>query len=232
MSVRFTATTQRYSATTGIPAGNVFTATCWAYISVSRATYSALWSLSIPAGYPNPRTECTTSSDGTTLTVVDSAPILVGAFANTVGTWFRLGVVINGASCTVYCAPVGSALTSASSGSFAPNSAPTFLSIGTEASGAAAFFNGRIAAFKMWQAVLTLAEVTAELAQFAPVRAGNLLRYHPFHVAETADYSGNGNTLAGGTGATTEADPPIPEAVPPWQQVVVNRAALIRASSW
>jgi hypothetical protein len=214
MSVRFSANTQRYTTSTGIPAGNVFTATCWAYVSVDRNTWSALWSLSTTTGSPNPRTELSTTNDGTTLCVVDSVPNIVGAYAYTVGAWFKAAVVVNGTNMTIYSAAAGATLTATSLGTFAPNTAPTFLSIGSDPPvGSNSWLNGRISSFKMWQAVLSVPEMEIELSQFSAVRTANLLRSHPFRVAETTDYSGNGNTLSGGTGATTEADPPISDPV-------------------
>lgn len=172
-------------------------------------------------GAPNARTEMTTTGDGTTLTVVDSVVNFVGNFTNTVGQWVATAVVVNGGACTVYFGTDAGALTSASLGSgFGSHTAPTLLSIGTNGPGDN-FVNGRVANFKMWQAVLTLGEIQADLASWSAVRTANLLRHHKFQVAETTDYSGNGNTLSGGTGAITEADPPIiipynpPTGMPP-----------------
>lgn len=89
----------------------------------------------------------------------------------------------------------------------------TQLRIGESVFGAE-WWRGRVANFKVWNAALTQAEIENELAQYVPHRTANLLRWHPFLIAETTDYSGADRTLTGGTGATTEDGPPIPWHVP------------------
>ena len=70
-----------------------------------------------------------------------------------------------------------------------------------------------MAAFKVWQAVLTTAEMTAEMRCYIPQRVANLFEFHAFTGTgndATLDLSGNGRTLtANGTPAITTG-PPIP----------------------
>lgn len=219
MSVRFDALTDAYTATTGLPPGNTFTVTFWLYISVDRDTYTGTFRLQAPGA----EVLIDTDTDGTTLKVWDAANYAggFGPFGISVATWHKIGLTVNGASAVFYAAPAGSALTTASVSNFTPPNPPTNLSVGSDTG---EYLNGRIAAFKMWSAALTATEVAAELAHFDPVRTANLLRCHPFHVAETTDYSGNGNTLtAGSTAATTEADPPIGPFAPPPPGLMVSR---------
>lgn len=226
MSVRFAALTDNYTATTGIPSGNTFTVTFWAYLTVDQNNFVGLFRLQTTGA----EVLIDTDSDGTTLKVWDDVSNAAGfgAFAMSIGTWYQVGLVVNGAAATSYIGPGGGSLTTTSVANFTPPNPPTNLAIGSDTG---AFLNGRIAAFKLWSAALSATEVTAELAQFAPTRNVNLLRYHPFHVAETTDYSGNGNTLtAGSTATATEADPPIPEVAV--QGPPTNRARLTRASCW
>lgn len=76
---------------------------------------------------------------------------------------------------------------------------------------AAYYFNGVHAALKVWDAVLTQAELEAERWSYAPVRRANLHLWTPLVDTDnsTRDYSGNGrNWTAGGT-LTSEDGPPI-----------------------
>jgi hypothetical protein len=207
MAVRFDAQTDAYSATTGLPASTTWSVTCWAYITTDRNTASAAFGIlntGVTAGI-----FLETDTDGTTWRVFDMSTS-VGGFAASVGQWTRMAVVVSGTSVTFYAGAPGSALTSASG---TLNSAtPASLTVGDDGSGAS-FLNGRLANFKMWDAALSSGEVTAELGQIPPALTTNLLRYHPFYVAETADHSGHGRTLtAGSTGTSTEAHPPSTRA--------------------
>jgi Concanavalin A-like lectin/glucanases superfamily len=211
LAVRFDGV-EPYTATAGLPAGTVYTVTCWAMISVDRNTYSEIVSL---GNSTSPSTYCSisTNADGTSVGIFDLANYSgagVGETSMTVGAWYRLAMVVNGASATFYIAngPTGS-LTATSVTDLTPPT-PGAMSLGNYVGGGSFFLDGRLAAVKMWSAELAAAEVEAELAQYQPRRTANLLRWHPFLTVETTDYSGNGNTLSGGSGATTEDGPPIP----------------------
>lgn len=209
MSIRFSGiTADAYLGSGGVPTGTAATATFWFYISASTSTFTYLLQLNSAGG-----NQAYLGSDGTGLALFasDSTGAGFGGFTATPGTWARAGLIINGANWELLIGDGGQALTSYTS-TKTPISSLTYLAL----SGPFSFpMNGRLAAVKLWDAALTTAEVQNELAQFAPVRTTNLLRYHPFHVAETTDYSGNGNTLtAGATPAATEDDPPIPDVVP------------------
>lgn len=224
MSVRFDATDDGYSATTGLPAGQVHTTTFWAYLSVDQDTESPL--MAFHGGTTTDLGTGTTTS-GTVFQVYDHTVKTPAASTSlVVGQWSQVAIAQNGTATSLYTGDAGGALTLTSLTRAAPNPA-TQIRIGEDRYGG--FINGRIAAFKQWTVALTLAEITAELAQFAPVRTANLLRYHPFHVAELTDYSGNGNTLTTIGAPTTEADPPIPEVVsmlyPPQPYTARRRSA-------
>jgi hypothetical protein len=192
-----------YSATTGIPSGD-FTVTCWAYVGTVKD----------PAGV-------ITFDDGafTQWYILATRPDwglrsnglnLASGTTPTAAVWWKLAFVLSGTTATLYGATELSTVAQMCTGTLTA-STRTRLTIGGTPD-TTQFWNGRIAAVKTWTAALTLSECTAELAQFSPVRTANLQRYHPFHVAETTDYSGNGFTLTAGT-ATTAADPSIPDTV-------------------
>jgi hypothetical protein len=70
---------------------------------------------------------------------------------------------------------------------------------------------GSVAAVKVWNAVLTQAELTAEAAKYAPVRTANLWAAYKFNAGpQTTDDSGNGRTLTQvGTPTPDASGPPI-----------------------
>lgn len=210
MAARFDASTDVYSATTGVPGGTAWTATCWAYITTDRNAFSG--ALSVMNSGNTDGVAIETATDGTTWGAFD-ATTSVGTFAASVGAWSKLAVAVNGTSVTFYAAAAGNALTAASGTLAGGGVTPGRFWVGDDSAGG--WLNGRVAAVKLWGATLTQAEIEHELGQYIPRRIANLVRWHPFVVAETTDYSGNGNSLtAGGTATTTEDGPPIPWAVP------------------
>ena len=84
------------------------------------------------------------------------------------------------------------------------------LTIGND-SGASNFLDGRFAAIKVWDAVLTQAELEQEKWSIRPRRWANIHLWAPCRIAtELADYSGNGRTLTATGTLTTEDGPPVP----------------------
>lgn len=228
MAIRFSGTSGNYyDTTTGQPTGSTYSYTLFLYPigTPSRghavahgSTYQALAS----------------DSAGTSWGVWDASTYSSAGFDATLltaNTWYMVGVVLSGASnITFYIGPVGGSLSSANATNYSGNT-PTELRVG-DYTGGGFPCNARVAGFKLWNAALNTTEITNELLQFAPVRTTSLLRYHPWHVAEVTDHSGNGNNFTLTGTITTEADPPVPETAfslllnpPP-----ANRARLIRAS--
>jgi hypothetical protein len=204
MSIRFDADTDSLSATTGLPAnGSAFTITCWFMVVTPRGggVDNMVWSLEGTGGdiYAD-------IVSGTTLDTDATDPSI------TSNTWYGLALwSVDGTHQAGVLRDVAGAITTITNGLTAANPNTT-LRIGNSRF-SNSNLDGRVAAFKVWNTALTQSEAEAELTQFDPVRTANLIRYHKFHVAELTDYSGNGNTLtAGSTSATTEADPPIPDA--------------------
>lgn len=224
MAVGFSASGQHYQALTGLPA-STYTFTAWVRPSAvgtrNRAVYwfrqSSNESFSGISIRDNP----------TNLQMIDGASYGfsgVGQVAAAPDTWYQVAAVIDGADATFYRAAVGDPLAAASVANFTPAATPNQLWLGTDPFGG--WWEGRIASVKVWAAALDAAEVAAELGQYAPRRTDGLQRWHPFLTAEVTDYSGNGNTLTGGTGTTTEDGPPIPWA-PAIPHVFVPAAQVI-----
>lgn len=210
MAVRFDTTGEHYSSSSAPPAAPC-TVLCWAMISVDRETYSAIWA-SDQVGAAT-YLECSTDIDGATLRVFNSSLVgsgITGPLMVT-GTWYRVAFTLDaGGTGTLYWGTAGDILSSASQAGFGAVTSP-ILTIGEDGTGAD-WWNGRIANFKHYSAVLTPTEIATELNSWDAVRTANLVRHHKFQTAETTDYSGNGRTLSGGVGASTAADPTIPAA--------------------
>jgi hypothetical protein len=224
MSIRFDVDTDSLSATTGLPAnGSAFTITCWFQVVIPRGASAdnMVWSLEGTGGdiYAD-------IVSGTTLDTDATDPSI------TANTWYGLAWwSVDGTHQAGVLRDVAGSVTTITNGLTAANPNTT-LRIGNSRF-SNSNLSGRVAAFKVWSAALSQSEAEAELAQFNPVRTTNLVRYHPFHVAELTDYSGNGNTLtAGSTSATTEPDPPITGAVTFTQPALVaDRGTVANATA-
>ena len=217
MAVRFTSSGNEYIRTFSPSLGSVtqFTVCCWARIAVDTNNYSCVWSLD--AGGTSDYYILETTNDGTTMVVFSDAagvdPLVTRAF--TVGTWYFIGVSVNGTSGTMLTRSLSdSSFTVGTWDAGAGASGSTSISrlrIGNSPFTSGEPLNGNVAAFKAWTgASLTQAEMENEAWTTVPNRTANLLAWYPFSRAEAVDYSGNGNTLSGGSGATTEDGPGIP----------------------
>jgi hypothetical protein len=198
MAVSFNADDEWYSAETGLP-GDIYTTTLWFYVEVDRGEATGLWSL----------------HDATVNHQLRIAPNLEFRHGSTnvairqidVGAWYRAAIVVEGTSGTGYHAKEAAPINIEDLGTLGALGGPGSIFLGRGAIGQ--YLDGRIAAFKQWDVALTPEQVDIETVQFDPVQTSGLLRYHPFHVAETTDHSGNGNTLSGGVGAVTATDPDL-----------------------
>lgn len=231
MAVNVTTIAQAYlytAAPTGFPTGNTASMTCFGLLTAPTAGYANLMGFSDTGGAAF--WTLATSSAGTSMGLFDNSTYVPGATTQLggvtvpVNTWWAYGVTTSGANVAYYCGPVGDALTVTTATDFTPPNPATELEIGDFPDAGGYPWNGGIAGYKLWGAQLTAAEIGAELAQITPVRRANLLRYHPFQQADTADYSGNGYTLSGGTGATARVDPPVPMVAYPRRAHPVARS--------
>ncbi|HEV2778820.1 MAG TPA: LamG domain-containing protein [Actinophytocola sp.] len=213
MAVRFDAASENYTAATGLPS-NVYTFAAWIRPAAVGATNRVVYWLTTSGDvFTGIQVRSNASTD---LQAYDSGSYAfngLGPLSASAGVWYRVALVVNGANATFYRAAAGDVLGSASAANFTTPATPTSFHLGDDPYDE--YWDGRLAAVKMWQAALTPAEVEVELGQYTPRRTADLLRWHPFITAEATDYSGNGHTLSGGTGTTTEDGPPIPWGAAP-----------------
>lgn len=219
MAVRFSVAANRLTATTSVPTGTAYTMLCWGKLVVDINNFAIFFAVRNAS-----RTIWVeTAADGTTLEMstagtTSGAGDISGLRTLALNTWYRFALVINGTSQLLYHGAATGALTASAPTTAPPDQfTPTAIDIGGDAN--AAFLNGEVAAFKMFNAALTATEVAAELAQFNPVRRTSLLRYHPFFTApglnDLSGWTGAANLTAGATATVTStADPAIPIAAP------------------
>jgi len=204
MAVRFDLETDAYERALSLP-GTTYTYTCWFYISA----YRSFWSGIIDVGSGAPFWQYFgIDASNTNIIFAWNGATHINVAPSASGVWFRGAVVRSGTALTAYAGQVQNALSDSNGG--ITGLTPGKLSIGRSVNNGE-WFNGRVAAFKMWDAALTLAEIENELAQYQPRRTTNLLRFHPFINTELTDYSGGGyNLTAGSTSTAIEDGPPIP----------------------
>jgi hypothetical protein len=215
VAFQFTTLNTRLSASTGVPAARIWTATCWVYLTGDRNDYSNAFAISdgtnyISAGFGLSGTIRYCGWEGGDLVATTNA---VNAAE---GSWTRLAVVCDGTIVKLYWGDeTGDLYTRSATGT--PPTTPSVVYVGAD-QWTTSYLNGRVAGFKLWQAALSETEVAAEFTQYAPVRTTNLLRRHDFLVAPTAGYadqSGNGFSAlaANGTAPALVAGPNIPVTV-------------------
>lgn len=227
MSVRFTAGAgQPYTATLTGGAQANYTMAGWLNIQVDRnaaSTFLGMESSGTDYAYIQ------TAADGTTMQLNDSFGVAVNTIALTVGTWYFFAISLAAGTGTMYArADSAAAFTTA-----AITGADTSVTLTTARIGDSQFsepLNGSVAGVRMYSAALTAAELLLESYQLFPRRRTNLLAAWPLASPETADYSGNGKTLTGGTGVTADSGPGVPSIAPRDPRILAS--AVARSASW
>ncbi len=198
---------------TSAPSGD-FTIMMWVYIVTDTNTFAVFMymgedTLCGGTSYINCSIWFGVGGDGTTLSVFalsDVAERLGGSNLST-ATWYHVALVGNtgpGEALTLYLNGVSD--DTGTTGSASPYSAERvrfFLNPDVEN------FNGRIAAFKLYNAQLTQAEILQEMRHIRPVRTANLWQWAPlWGSGDVNDYSGNGRNFTAAN-LSTEDGPPV-----------------------
>lgn len=230
MAARFDADSDGYTATTGIPTGDL-TVCCWGYIAVDRNTFSCLWGMENAASNASQYFSLLTDATGTAVNLFFTGGGPPTPYAASVGTWHKYMVTLAGSTATFYAAAEAAGLTQINT-STSPAVTKSNFFIGRD-SFSGEFLNGRVAGVKVWTAALTITEGDAEFAQLGAVRTANLLRSHPLEIAQTKDYGPNGHTLtAGGTTPGTEAGPGVPYERRPDRAATAGPLPAVARSVW
>ena len=209
-AIRINASGQRYTrSASGLNADMSWC--CWAKLAVNRATYSMILSSdNAGSNYYASGAGADGTGYGRIMTGGDTS-FFGKAF--TVGAWVFIGAV-HGSAVTdqMYWRLPGDSSISAANGSDSASSglfdANTFY-IGDW--GFSSWWNGSIAAVKIWTAALTQSEIDAERSTYAAVRTSNLWAAYSFrNGVQTTDDSGNSRTLTQtGTPILDSSGPPI-----------------------
>lgn len=212
MAMRFDATGEKYTRSSGLPTYSACTIMGWFKISVDRNDYSTFFCLDADtAGYPTGlKYLVATNSDGTTLQLyVGDADTVTGSTL-TVGTWYHIALTVNGTSGENALVYVNGVLDITQT---AKNASSIKILYGeSDAENGTEALNGVCAAIKEYDAVLTVEEIQQEMRQYLPMRTANINAFYPMlsDSDDQVDFSGMGNTLTVGGTPTVEDGPPIP----------------------
>jgi hypothetical protein len=149
----------------------------WARIAVDRNTYSSVFSIETGPGHSTEWNEVITDTDGTTLKVFDHITGDCGTVGvMTVGVWYRVAISITSSGTySAYFGPEGSSALTKTTGSLTNISANDYTGLGGTQFTSTEWFNGRLAGARVWNAVLSDAEIEREFKSYTPVRTANIL---------------------------------------------------------
>jgi Concanavalin A-like lectin/glucanases superfamily len=226
MAVRFDASTDNYARTTTLPPITTFSILGWGYLSVSRGAISTFFYFGqsgVTIGYT-----CRTGANGLTLQGNNSASSQAGT-ALTVGAWNHLALVVAGTGANQMQIFLNGVLDITMSGSTGPSAQTLILS----GSVSGQWLNGRLAAVKVYDAVLTAADIAQEMRTYQPIRLDNLNSWYPMSdlalAGNSTDFGGSGLALTPAGTLAVEDGPPIawapPSALRPFASAVTPPAA-------
>lgn len=210
MAVRVSASSQNYSTTLSLGSQTKCSVTCWVKLSADRNTESTVWW--IQASGVSDSLAVSTDAGGEVLGMFDNGSFILAGPLMTVGTWYFVGLAYDAGAYTMITRALGASSFSkytASLGASSHTMTSLFIQNGQAGGGGGPYLNGCVTAFKGWIGVaMTDAQLQNEAWTHLP-RYPNPTFWYPLLVTETVDYSGNGRTLTGGTGATIEDGPGV-----------------------
>lgn len=203
MATRFSAAGQGYSKVITLGAQANRTIALWVKIDNARLSDNEVITVDNGAGGWS---TINLDSSGTGLYGTDSGGLSLTPTTLTVGTWYYVALVISGTSVTLYSRAAGAPSWTTVTGS----GLATFTCTDLWISANVGWLDGAVTGFKFWTAALSQSELDQEYIYHVPSRTANLSMWYPLLYPDTTDWSGNGQTLGGGTGATLEEGPPVP----------------------
>lgn len=218
MAIRFDNTADYLQRATIVPSSLLFTMMGWFYRSAATGNISGLLRLAEDPGG---------SSYGALVNASGNLSVYSGIYtagtALDLDTWYHVALVGDADNITAY---LNGVLDIQTPQTFLD---PTRIEVGNE-SESSRHLNGRAAAVKIYDAILSEDEILQEMAQHEPVRSENLNCWLPM-VDDTAancakDYSGFGRHFTTAGTLTVEDGPPIP-----WRQGLVRLAFDLLAAS-
>jgi hypothetical protein len=209
MAVRTSASSQNYYTTLSLGTQTQVSVTCWIKLNADRNNNSTMWWLEGAAG---DFLTLVTDANGTTASIFDNNSGILAGISMAVGTWYFHGVTYDAGTYTMISRALGGTSFSSYTTSLGAAShvvTSLFIQNGQAGGGGGPFLNGCITALKGWVGLaMTEAQLENEAWTHIP-RHPNPTFWYPLLKTETTDYSGNGRTLSGGSGATIEDGPGV-----------------------
>lgn len=203
-AVRVDATGDRLNRTTSLPTYNACTIMAWFKLSADRNKFSTFMQLDSAVT----KMIVGTTADGTTLSIFNGVGTVTGS-ALTVGTWYHIAMVcdgIGGADFLCYLNGVENM-----TGGGVTGTSTDLIFCQSDDGAADEWIDGCIAAAKVYDAILTPAEIANEMRSYRPLRTAGLNAWYPCVsiAADEIDFSGGGRNLTIGGTLATEQGPPI-----------------------
>ena len=189
-----------------------FTIAGWFYMASERSTWQTVFN--VDDGTTSEWGMLQTGSSGDDSFHVDANDTGVGANADLpLGSWRFAALTYGGAASRLNWWYAELTDTSMTAGGVLPSDT-TLVGVDyvrlMESVYGGEFIIGRITGVKLWDVVLTEAQLDLERTQLDPVKTTDLVAsWRLASPTDTTDYSGNGNTLSSMSGASTETGPGI-----------------------
>lgn len=126
----------------------------------------------------------------------------------TTGTWYHVAMRVNGTGASAVEVYLNGTLDFTANGNGAATASAIWFA--NDDASSSEWFNGAVAAWKVWDAVLSADEIRIEARQIAPVRFAGLNGFYPlFSITDDeVDYSTLGRTLTVGGTFSSDIGPP------------------------
>lgn len=189
MSIRATAAAQALSRTANLPSPSTYSVCGWGRMLVDRNDFQTWWTIE--------NTEFEgfgADNDGTSLQFFSNTNV-INIDTLVANRWFWWGITRNGTAVRVLYIPQPGAAVQTFTATYANTGTPTSMTALND-HGLASFVNGDGMAYKLWDAVLTDAELIQEAYTIRVQRTANLNLWTPMVASTVAnaalDLSGNG----------------------------------------
>jgi hypothetical protein len=213
VSLRYDAQADRLSRTANLPSISAFTAMAWAYrVGAGATSYNSVFAFGTASGVYSLYLR---TGGAAVFGVTEWASDYTGS-AIADGTWYHVAMTVAGTGAGQLLGYLNGAVNATGAGN-SGLTAGTLWAGGHGAAGDNEWSNIRLAGLKIYDAVLTAAEILQEMRQLAPVRTTNLNVWSPAVDASAVnaakDFSGNARDWTVGGTLAVEDGPPVP-----WRQ--------------
>jgi Concanavalin A-like lectin/glucanases superfamily len=230
MAIRHNSDADSVERTANVPDDTAFTASCWIYRVNDRVGQESL--IALDEGV-NGLSVIVVDEDTNAIKLFNLATGSTQVYATpATATWYFVAMTCAGTGANAQkgyvAAATETALTTASQTGEAAHT-PSGLYFGRHSLDSGEWLDGRIAAIKVWDAVLTQAELEQERWCYRPARTANLNLWapmiNPVVADNVTDFSGNGRNLTFTNIGAVEDGPPIGWGASPIIFPIVSAAA-------